>query len=246
MKKGSRQAAAGVWGMLARVSIYKILGILLAMGTVQIGQFCGRMRQVQEENPSFERVLGEAGAVYVFRAAFCAVFLVLLWTQGERGGRSRYTLLRLPLTWRRILALRVFYNFLCFVLVFAVQTGLVLGMAQIYRGGAGAERVTGQMVFLAFYRNPFLHNVWPMAEAGKWLRNLLMFLALSLEAAAGHRRKGYAPALMLLVVVSAWVFQSETGINLRDAFCDLMLLIVTGGTLWGIWGSGEEPEHEER
>lgn len=246
MKKRSRWATAGLWGMLARVSIYKILGILLVMAAVQIGLFCGEMRRVQEWNLSFEGVLGETGAAWVFQAAFCAVFLVLLWTQGEHGGRSRYTLLRLPLTWRQILALRVFYNFLCFVLAFAVQTGLALGMAQIYRSGAGAERASGQMVFLAFYRNAFLHNIWPMAEAGKWLRNLLMFLALSLEAAAGHRRKNYAPALMLLVVVSSWVFQSEAGINLRDAFCDLLLLIVTGGTLWGIWGSGEEPEHEER
>ncbi|MCM1026416.1 MAG: hypothetical protein NC432_08255 [Roseburia sp.] len=245
MRKRKYQAAAGVWGMLARVSIYRILGILFIMGVAQVGLFCGRMRQVQEENLSFERMLGEAGAGYVFLAAFSAVFLILLWTQGEHGGRSRYTLLRLPLTWRQILALRALYNLLCFVLVFAVQTGLVLGLAGIYRGGAGPERATGQMVFLAFYRSEFLHNLWPMAELGKWLRNLLMLLALSLEAAAGHRRKGYGRSVPLLIVVAAWVFRSETGINLRDAFCDLLFLIVAGADLWVSLGSGEEPEHEE-
>lgn len=245
MRKKDWQAAAGVWGLLARVSIYKIAGILLVMAAVQIGLFYEGMGQVREEMPGFESVLWKTRAVSIFQAAFSAVFLVLLRTQGEHGGRSRYTLLRLPLSWRRILALRIFYNLLCFLLVFTVQAGLILGMAGIYRVEAGAEMATGQMVFLAFYRNAFLHNLWPMAEAGKWIRNLLLFLALSLEAAAGHRRKGYISAALLLVVIVFWVFQSETGINLRDAFCDLLLLILAGGTLWGIWRSKEEPEQGE-
>lgn len=246
MKKRAWQAAAGLWGLLARISIYKIAGILLGMAAVQIGLFYGSMVQVQGEKAGFERVLEQAGVFYPFQIALGAVFLALLWTQGEHGGRSRYTLLRLPLTWPQILTIRILYNLLCFLLVFTVQAAVILGLAQVYRSLAGEEIATGQMVFLAFYRNAFLHNLWPMAEIGKWIRNILLFLTLSLEAAAGYRRKGYVPAAMLLVVLLAWVFQSEAGINLRDGFCDLMLLIVAGGTLWGLWGSGEKPEPEEK
>lgn len=240
-KKG--YAAAGIWAMLARESIYKIVAVLAVMTGVQIGLFYGRLKDLAAEELIFESVWNDVGATYVFLAAFCAVFGILLWTLGEHGSRDRYTLLRLPLTWRQILLLRLLYNVLCFTLLFAVQAGIILWMMRIY--STVAEAVTSQMVFLAFYRIPFLHNVLPMAEAGKWVRNLLMFLALSLEAAAGYRRKGYAPALMLAIVVVSWVFGSETGTNLRDAFCDIMLLICIGGTLWGMWESGEEQEDEK-
>ncbi|MCM1189912.1 MAG: hypothetical protein NC541_11530 [bacterium] len=243
MKKEGH-AAAGMLALLARTSIYKILAVLAAMAAVQAGFFYGRIKDMSAP-PVFEGVWMETGGAYVFYVAFCAVFGILLWTQGEHGGRSRYTLLRLPLTWRQILFLRIFYNLLCFLLLFAVQIWMIFGLEKFFSAVAGPEYVTGQTVFLAFYRIPLLHNILPMAETGKWIRNLLMLLAFSLEAAAGHRRRGYMPAVMLVIVMFQWAFGSETGFNLRDVFCVLILLIVIGGTLWGMRKSEEEREDGE-
>lgn len=206
--KGAGKAGTSVPGnpnlsvlaLLVQESFYKVLaavGILMALECVNF-----------RLSPLF------------FLAALGAVFLILCVMEGEpRDVRFHYTWRRLRVTPKRLFLLKTFFNALCFLLPFAAQAGMGIWFCHRYSQQIPPESQSPQLLFLTFYRWEFLHCVLPMAEVLKWIRNLLLVLALSMTAAADisvipRRNMGIARAILYIMTV-CW-FITPIGIQIAD------------------------------
>lgn len=179
-----------------RSSVYKIFLIVGAMAAVQLADFyfviTGMMTEAtqraaematagndwytQEKLPfTMEQALEESHIQIIFAVALAGVFAVLMWSAGERGrAKTKNFLWRLRIGRKQVLAVWSIYHVLCFLAVIAVQISVVVGMHTMYQETVAAGRAP-QALFLAFYRDSFLHGLLPLSD---WFRvvRLLCFV----------------------------------------------------------------------
>ena len=60
--------------------------------------------------------------------------------------------------------------FAALVIFWAAQVLFVLLLCRVYLAKADPACVNAQTVFLAFYRQKFLHSLLPLAETSRWVR----------------------------------------------------------------------------
>lgn len=254
-----------LWAFLAGGSIYKILTILVILAVGQGALFYGTLirwtEQVQFSEADFEAFFSLSGdivfslSVYglLFLAAFALIMFTLIRCETVNSGSIfSYTLRRLRVSERHLFFVETVYNFLCFVLLFAVQIWVILWMYRMYMNRIPGNPVSHQIAFLAFYRVPFLHNLLPLAETGKWVRNLLMLLAVSMDAAterAGKSSRRGFQTWYCLVLIGAWWMVTDVGFHFTDVFMGVVfgiVILVSVMKILGFWISDDSVlEREE-
>lgn len=188
-----------VFMLAARSSIYKILTVLVLMAALQMGFFYNRMadirflsdRQAADGTSmelgmvtSLERIVELSFTEQIFFVAFSLICVILAWAGSEKGqSKSEYTLQRLKISRERIFFLWAIYDICCIMVLFAVQLFVVLCMGRFYLEWTDEAYTSSQTIFLAFWRNDFLHSLLPLTEIGRWIRNGLMLIATGLETA---------------------------------------------------------------
>lgn len=250
MRNGVKRVTS-VFALLARSSFYKILGVLAVMVTGEMLMFRGELAKCNNTVTGFvtapEAVIEDAYVHGFFLGALGLIILILVWTEMRMNEKAGYTMMRLHLTRRQLFAIKTIYNAACLVLLFVVQIWLAVVMLLQYGGYANVEYEMPQLLFLTFYRNRFLHCLLPMQEFGKWIRNILMVTALSMEAAGviafpGEKGRNRYPATLNLAILMILWFVSDAGKNLLDMCCDIVFL---GGIVWellkvyGVFGRQE-------
>lgn len=102
-------------------------------------------------------------------------------------------------------------------------------------------------MFLAFYRSKFLHCLLPLAETGKWVRNILCILALGMGAAQEREKKRQLGQICQFIVTASW-FVTPIGLVYMDVICDIVYGVTILGTLWkkDIFQRRKSPERMER
>lgn len=253
-----------LWALLAGGSIYKILTVLVILAVGQCALFYGSLTWQAEQNrlaeADFETLFSLSGGngfylcayEFLFLAAFALIMFTLIRCETVNSGSIfYYTLRRLRVSQRHLFFVETVYNFLCFVLLFAVQICVILWMYRLYMNRIPGDPVSHQIAFLAFYRVPFLHNLLPLAETGKWVRNLLMLLAVSMDAAtekAGQRKRGFQ-TWYCLVLVCTWWMVTDVGFHFTDVFMGTIfsiIILVSVMKILGFWISdGSVLEQEE-
>lgn len=234
---GEGAAIVSLWALCARGSFYKILLVLAGMALAEFACFeivCRKMTG-NAALLSPEKMIDECLLQPIFLCAFGLVYFILLWTESEhRGTRSGYTLLRLRVTQRQQFAVRTVYNMFCLTLVFSVQAALAAALCARYAELLPEELVSPQLLFLAFYRNRFLHSLLPMAEIGKWVKNLLLLTAFGMEAALGLQGRNYLTSIWLCIL-SARLFAADIG-SLNVVLCSLLYLFCIAASLLQVYG----------
>ncbi|MBE5868854.1 MAG: hypothetical protein E7293_07860 [Lachnospiraceae bacterium] len=195
-----------VLGLLVRISIYKVLTVLVIMSMVQVALFARVLQSTDGQQKLFESMIRDSYLSVISRVAFLALCLILVWTDSDRRGcKSSYLLKRLCVSRPGMFALRSIYYLGCFVIFGAVQIGLVIGMFFLYRRGQTPETLSPQALFLAFYRNDFLHSLLPLEETVRWIRNGFLLVCSSMQIAwfqtALHPAGKWIPVLWILYVV---------------------------------------------
>ena len=254
-----------LWAFLARGTIYKILIILVILVVGQCALFYGSLirqaEQGQLSEADFETFFSLSGGnglyLSAYRFLFLAAFALIMFTlirceTVNSGSMFSYTLRRLRVSERHLFFVETVYNFLCFVLLFAVQVGVILWMYRMYMNRIPGNPVSHQIAFLAFYRVPFLHNLLPLAETGKWVRNLLMLLAVSMDVAtekAGESKKRGFQTWYCLVLIGTWWMLTDVGFHFADVFMGTVfgiVILVSVMKILGFWISdGSVLEREE-
>ena len=133
------------------------------------------------------------------------------------------------------------YNFGCMVLLTGAAVVSAIGMGCIFSYLAPEAYQSVQMYFMAFYKSRFLHNVFPMGEIYRWIRNALLFGACSVEIAgyACLRRKPWEMLLLILLILFGFVQDMGT-FGGMDIIMILVSLVCIGVTLFKVFGDGGE------
>lgn len=214
-----------VWALLSRGSFYKVLVVLFLM---VLGEWISFWRILRGDSPpgSLEELVNRGGASVFFMAALGVILLILAGTIGQAEEKSQNTLMRLKISGWQIFFIRTVYCTLCLLVLFSVQITAIFCAAELYERAVGGAGLSEQFLFLAFYRNEFLHGLLPMEELGKWVRNFLLILAFAMEAARS-RKMGSVTLISLFVLTAAW-FISPVGMGYRDGIVDFVCVVVIG------------------
>lgn len=224
--KGCISVELSLWALLARSCFYKILAVLVLM-TAAEGAVFYRTLRIHGGAQGFEWMVDKSGMSVLFLAALGIIFAIFVCMEGMLEQESRYTLMRLRVTEWHFFWTKTVVNLFFLMVLFAVQIAVVFWAARLYLQSAGTERVMPNFLFLAFYSNSFLHCLLPMAHGAKWMRNVLIFLAFSMEGGSGHwgnhgRSKNFIKPMVLYVVIVQWFVSSMGG------YLDIACVIVCG------------------
>ena len=174
MKKHS-----SVFMLMARSTIYRVLGLLIVMAVAEAGLFWLRLQQgAIDGNFSLEAIISESRLSWACAAFFLFVNVILSW--GSYTISDTYTAARLSVSGKAVYLWQCIYNTLCYLLFWMVQILIGIGLCRVYEAMAPAEFVSNQTVFLAFYRSNFLHSFLPFEDTWVWVRNILLVVALGI------------------------------------------------------------------
>lgn len=236
--------------LFARSTIFPILALLAAMAAVELALFRHELNVhlrsfANGDNfDSLEQIVDYSSILLIFGAAFLLMTVILCLPGCRFGSRTDYTVGRLSLDERTIYWWQVGYNAACYVILWAVQLGVALICCALYVDAAPATSVTGQTVFLAFYRSPLLHALLPLEEVLLWLRNLafLAGLALSTARVPVCRRQGKAAVAVIPMVLTMAFFPRAVGDYGYDALILWPTVSVIAGVLWAVLQKEEDDE----
>ncbi|MBR6642963.1 MAG: hypothetical protein IKL28_04805 [Lachnospiraceae bacterium] len=235
---------SSVFMLFVRSSFYKVLLLLLAMIAAEGVWFYKTIQGMLEKNQTEgnfpvmapEVVFEEAHLMVFFAVAVVVLTMILSCVGRSSTGHQEYTWYRLSITPKSVFLWQMLYNCCCFLLLWFVQAALAFGLCLYYVKTADAGAVTHQSMFLAFYREPFLHGLIPLQHIGYWVRNVLLFCSLGFAVVYDiHRaRQGkYGGWLRMILLVSglSWfrVDLSMSGMNGGE------VLLYAGIAIWMIF-----------
>lgn len=240
-KKGCIGTELSLWALLARSCFYKILAVLALM-TAAEGFLLYKALYKQGILPGFEQIIDESMMSPIFMAALGIIFFIFVCMEGMLERESSCTLMRLKVTEWHFFWTKTAANLLFLLMPFAVQIGMALFAAQLYAQAAGPERLMPQFLFLAFYSNSFLHCLLPMAHGAKWVRNVLILAAFSMEGGSGRwgkqdRSQYYVQPVVLFVVMAQW-FVSDMD-DYRDIICVIVCCVYIAAAIWSVYRKTE-------
>ncbi len=231
--------------MLATKStIYWVLGLVVFMAAVQGMLFHLALGKISPDLPQrLEEVVNTSRIVAVSGFCFVGLCTVLSLTGSEFGGsKVGYTLKRLSVRERTTALWWAGYNALCFSFFWASQTVIAFFLCRTYVGRMDPSLVTDQTVFLAFYRNNFLHSLLPLAETSRFLRNTVFALCLGICASSfswRQRRGKFGMAVFALAHFVLVTFSKPLGSLESDIFTSIVALVLAAPSLGAL--SRKEP-----
>lgn len=230
------KGAVSLWALLARSSIYKLLTVATVMALWEVALFYTCLRK--NRGYMLGDVISGSNLYVAFVVAFGLCLSVLAVTEKNLEQKSQNTMRRLVLSPEGFFWLKTVFNIGCMTLLSAVQIWLAIWMVGAYGREMPEVYASPQRLFLAFYRNDFLHCLLPLAETGKWVRNLLLVTALGMETAADS--KGIPVPFVLLYALTVSWFVSPVGMGVTDILCIAAAVAVIGLNGWRLWRKNGE------
>ena len=218
MKKHS-----SVFMLMARSTIYRVLGLLILMAVAEAGLFWLRLQQgAIDGNFSLEAIISESRLSWACAAFFLFVNVILSW--GSYTISDAYTAARLSVSGKAVYLWQCIYNSLCYLLFWMVQILIGIGLCRVYEAMAPAEFVSNQTVFLAFYRSNFLHSFLPFEDTWVWVRNILLVVALGICSSRipGKNRKIGIGSCFLIAATGVFFVQGigeAVALNIAAIVC---------------------------
>ena len=239
------KSSFSVFLLFLRHSVWNVLLLLAAMAGIELALFAALTPDPATH--SLETCLAACGRPLgiVLLMGFTSLGCLLL--ADGAGGKHRlsYTLDRLAVSPRAVLACQAVYNLLAWLLFGAVQAAALLGCFWLYQRQGGY--VGPQTLFLICWQNELVHSFLPMEDVLRWLRNLILALGLAVTvacASAQLRQKNKPIAFCVLVGGTMATFIQPMGQPI-DVLIILLVLVITGVALYYALSLGEEENHEE-
>ena len=225
--------------LAARSTIYKVLLLILVTGAVQAGLFwraraesrtAGAALDIYQVS-NLETVLESSHIYLAAGLAFYLLCAILSLNGCEFGSKVGYTLRRLAVSERTVTVWWAVYNTCCFVIFWMSQALIMLLLCRWYGAGATDGVFGPQSVFLAFYRDKYLHSLVPMAEISRWVRDIILCICLGTCTATFSyklRRGKKGVAIFVLAALTFGGFCAEMGQLPLDIVISIAALIVAG------------------
>lgn len=183
--------------LLARSTIYKVLGLLLALALVEGALFHLALVSNGSGDSGFvslERAFAQSRIPIVFGVCFLVMTILIERTGHAPGSKQEYTLWRLSVSERSVFAWQALYNTSCYIMLWAAQLFVALALCRLYLLRTNPAFTSHQTVLLAFYRNNFLHSLLPLDEVSRWVSNVAVIIGVGVTSASVpfERRRGKA------------------------------------------------------
>lgn len=242
-----------VFYLAARPSFYKILVVLLTSTAIQflffdkeLSTLSGYHTSTLSGYPDLEHLISLSAINVIFAVTFVVILFLLSITGTAFGSKCNYTLSRLAVSDRTYFFLQTLYNFIILIILLCTEVLICNAFAHQYLEAANTSFISNQTIFLAFYRNEFLHSLLPLSDVLIWVRNFLQMISLSISAsffAYKQRRGKKSIGVMFLAVFSIIWNSGEVGGSLSVILTYLicvcmivyMVLYVKNG-----WGENNE------
>ena len=214
--------------LFVRSTIYKVLGILVLMCGLEFLLFNRAMTRAQSEGmPGLEWVVEKSWIHVVFFIALLGTFLLLASVGSSKKINYAYTLNRLRITENWILFWQGLYNTLCFALILFVQISAAILLCHYYVENSVDATITHQTIFLAFYRNAFLHSLIPFDEVYSISANIIVLFIFGLTSALipmlERHGRGHGIWLYLAWWSAVYAFRRDLG----DFVTNMVIYIIT-------------------
>lgn len=192
------------------------------------------------EATSLYFLLSDCPLVWPFRAALVLLAAACcLHGSGLGGSAVGNTLGRLRVSELTTFLLWGLCYAMAFVILWAVQAGILLGAGWYFTAHAAPSAASPQTVLIASWQVPFFHAVLPLDQWTGYVRMACLSLGLGTGCAAWSfwRRRtanGYAaPFLVILWVVT--ITFDPTDLSM-DLFLILAALVTAGVSIYLVWG----------
>lgn len=235
-----------VFALYAKSSLLKILGVML-LALIAEGFFFLRTTDKSLYMYSIDMIFEKSHTGLIFAIAFLLITVLLCIPGCHFRSQTGYTLRRLSISEKEVFFCQSAYNFLVYSVFLAFQVALCFLLSLYYMSVAPAEEVTNQTLFLAFYRNSFLHSVMPLSDVALWLRNLFLavFLAFAVsEFSFKNRRRKFSLMTLIAVAYPLFSFKREIGDIGHTVFTALFMLIVIAECISCVFFRNYEEEEE--
>lgn len=203
-----------VFMLIARCSIYKVFGLLILMAGCEFLAFSCKLSAGKGDLYVLEDVFSGGFCDLIFFIC-AAVLLFLLSRMGaSKSSKTIYTLSRLSVSMKCVFWIESLYDTLCFIILWLFQVVLAVGLCYYYIHAAGSESTTEQIIFLAFFRNVFLHSLLPFDEPFLLISNYLLALSLGISTARlawADRNDKPSNAIMSFAYIGYTFFFREVG-----------------------------------
>lgn len=233
-----------VFGLFARSSIYKVLGILGLMCVAEIGlfvlKFAGEAKA--EYVGRFEYYVGVSRIEICLALAFIFITFALCLPGTEFASKVGYTLRRLSVSERAVFYHQVVFNTIVYIFLWAVQIGLLYGFGLWYSATVPSAFANNNSIFLAFFRDDFMHTILPLSEVMLWIRNFLLVITLGFASAEFpyiQRRKKYSSFIIPVTIFMLLFFITGIGGVENIIFSVLLFIIVVSKCLCNIYHKEE-------
>ena len=236
-----------VFMLAARSSVYKVLLLICAMAAGEWALFSLALGRMTPDAPlGLEQVVAQSRISWVWTAALLALCAILSLTGcGLSGSRVSYTISRLSVGEKVLTVWWAAYNFLCLLALWAAQALTALALCLHYTALIDPAYLSGQTIFLAFYRQSFLHSILPLADTTRLACVIVLFVCLGICAAcfSFRVRRGYkGVAVVLLSIFGAATFSRNLGGDSGDALVITVTLAVTASAVYGLWREADQDE----
>lgn len=221
--------------LASRSTIYKVLALLIVMALAQTALFYFTLQNTADDIPvGLEELVNRSRIALISAICFLLLCGLLSLTGCESGSKLGYTVRRLLVSEQAVVIWWSVYNAICILLFWIAQLAIALFLCRLYLLRTDATLVSNQTVWLAFYRNNFLHSLLPLAETSRYLRNGIFVLCLAISAAYFSYRQRRGKIGLAMVTLSPLItlnFSKPMGSFASDLFLSIIALSVTIGTL---------------
>lgn len=235
-----------VFTLIAHHSIYKVMLLLLVMVGAEIGIYlwcCG------SSNPDAVDIswLIQFGRLHwIFFAALLLLTAILTKSGHNLIGEKIYTMQRLSISEKAIFFWLTLYHSLCFLMVWALQAGLIFTLCSRYYAdlqASDSSLLLGQNILLIFYSLPFLHGLVPLENTIGWYANLACIVGLGFTTAwvpFQVRIRKYPGTATFMLCCAILLFSRENGAFLPNVGLILASLLSVFITLYSLYFSRKE------
>lgn len=175
-----------VFALMIRQNFFKFLILIFVSAVAQGVMFYLKFNKAFAEYNSYygefqmrslENIFEESRITLVFAAAFLLLLLILC-TTCRSSSKTVYTLRRLRIGTRSIVLWQTLSGVFYLFMFWAFELLLVLLFSGIYMKYSPQDSISIQTVFLAFYKNSFLHALLPLESIGTYIRNIVFIISL--------------------------------------------------------------------
>lgn len=182
INKGKKiRAALSAFALCVRLTLIRTLAVLSVALLAEMALFA--WTYVRHPGSGVEGLFGEAHLQIPVALSLVAALDVCQRALYNGKSRVAYTTGRLGVSENGLWVLHAAAASLCLLLVWCAQSALLLGLARFVYARADASLVTPQSLYLSVMHNELLHNLLPLDEGIRYVRNAVWCLTGGICAA---------------------------------------------------------------